>query len=149
MSRKNQRTWDLAELLSVIGFVFELLRVVVDALRKRDGTIEHLRRLLKEPPLVDKVFDLIVNKDNSMSPSLRLVLDLLETGKAVYQDGPQKKCRLSVVDYGVNQTLFQVGDLQTENFGKQGDGAYISGKELCSRAETLRANLGTCNVTIE
>ncbi|MCX6778740.1 MAG: hypothetical protein NTU97_00725 [Candidatus Magasanikbacteria bacterium] len=62
MSRKEKKSWGLEDLLSVVGFVFELLRVVVNALRKRDGTIEHLRRLLKEPDLVDQIFDLIVVK---------------------------------------------------------------------------------------
>jgi hypothetical protein len=60
MSRSEKKEWGLDTLLSVLGFVFELIRVVVNALRKRNGTIDHLRRLLKEPELVDKVFDLIV-----------------------------------------------------------------------------------------
>jgi hypothetical protein len=62
MSRNKNKDWDLGTLLSVVGFVFELIRVIVNALRKRDGTIDHLRRFLKEPDLVDKVFDLIVEK---------------------------------------------------------------------------------------
>ncbi len=60
MSRKGKKDWDLWMLLSVVGFVFELMRVSVNALQKRGGTIEHLRRLLKEPALVDQVFDLLV-----------------------------------------------------------------------------------------
>lgn len=60
-SRQNHKKhWNIDTLLSVLGFMFELMRVVVNALRKRDGDIDHLRRLLKEPQLVDKVFNLIV-----------------------------------------------------------------------------------------
>lgn len=62
MGRGEKKNWGLEELLSVVGFVFELLRVVVNALRKRGGTIEDLRRLLKDSALVDQVFDLIVVK---------------------------------------------------------------------------------------
>jgi hypothetical protein len=47
MSRANKKNgYDLETLLSVLGFVFELMRTVVNALRKRGGTIDHLRRLL-------------------------------------------------------------------------------------------------------
>ena len=60
MSRKEKKDWSLDTLLSIVGFVFELVRVIVNALQKRGGTIEHLRRLLKEQDLVDKVFDLVV-----------------------------------------------------------------------------------------
>lgn len=62
MSRREKRDWGLEELLSIVGFVFELVRVVVNALRKRGGTIDDLRRLLKDQALVDHVFDLIVVK---------------------------------------------------------------------------------------
>lgn len=62
MSRENKKDWDLGTLLSVVGFVFELVRVTVNALRQRNGTVDHLRRLLKEPALVNQVFDLIVGK---------------------------------------------------------------------------------------
>lgn len=62
MSRSEKKEWGLETLLSVIGFVFELVRTVVAALRKRSGTVDHLRRLLREPELVDKVFDLIVGQ---------------------------------------------------------------------------------------
>lgn len=61
MNRKK-KDWDVETLLSIVGFVFELIRVVVNALRRRGGTIDHLRRLLKDPVLVDKVFDLIVDQ---------------------------------------------------------------------------------------
>ena len=70
MSRNNKKDWDIETLLSVIGFVFELVRVIVNALRKRSGTIDHLRRLLKEPALVDKVFDLIVVPGTATKPVL-------------------------------------------------------------------------------
>jgi len=62
MSRSEKKEWGLETLLSVIGFIFELVRTVVGALRKRGGTVDHLRPLLREPELVDKVFDLIVGQ---------------------------------------------------------------------------------------
>lgn len=60
MSRKNRKNQDLETLLSDVGFLFELTRVMVNALRLRGGSINDLRRLLNEPDLVDKVLDLIV-----------------------------------------------------------------------------------------
>ena len=66
MSSRQKKDWNIDTLLSVLGFVFELMRVVVTALRKRGGGIDHLRRLLKEPALVDKVFDMIVDKATEM-----------------------------------------------------------------------------------
>lgn len=90
MARKDKKDWDLGDLLSVVGFVFELLRVVVNALRKRGGTIEHLRRLLKEPDLVDKVFDLIVVKPAEAVKSILLTLiastSSISVGRFVVQD---------------------------------------------------------------
>lgn len=57
---RKSKVQDLDVLLNYIGFLFELLSVFVKALKKRNGTVEHLRRLLKEPELVNQVFDLIV-----------------------------------------------------------------------------------------
>lgn len=92
MSRKDKDKWDLDGLLSAIGFVFELLRVVVNALRKRGGTVGHLRRLLKEPDLVDKVFDLIVVQPARVFNSTILALmgstdTLLTYGRFVTKNG--------------------------------------------------------------
>ncbi len=60
--RSKEKNWNLRTLLSVIGFIFELIRVVVHGLEKRNGTIGHLRRLIKEPKLADRVFDLIIEQ---------------------------------------------------------------------------------------
>lgn len=68
MSRKDKKGWDLSVLLSVVGFVFELVRVTVNALRARNGTVDDLRRLLREPELVDEVFDLIVRGTKAVFP---------------------------------------------------------------------------------
>jgi hypothetical protein len=65
MSRKEKKDWSPDTLLSIVGFVFELVRIIVKALQKRGGTINHLRRLLKEQELVDRVFDLIVEPEAS------------------------------------------------------------------------------------
>lgn len=75
MSRGNKKDWDLGTLLSVIGFVFELVRVTVNALRKRDGTVDHLRRLLNDSKLVDQVFDLIVGAAKKAASAFTVVVD--------------------------------------------------------------------------
>jgi hypothetical protein len=67
MSRKDKKEWTLETLLSVVGFLFELLRVVVNALRARNGTVDDLRRLIREPKLVDQVFDLIVGAKSAIT----------------------------------------------------------------------------------
>lgn len=75
MSRENKKDWDLGTLLSVVGFVFELVRVTVNALRQRGGTVEHLRRLLNDPKLVDQVFDLIVGRAGAVIATFKQLLD--------------------------------------------------------------------------
>ena len=60
MSRKERRTGVWTRCCPSSGSCSRLVRVIVNALQKRGGTIEHLRRLLKEQDLVDKVFDLVV-----------------------------------------------------------------------------------------
>ena len=60
MASKEEK--DLKEVLSNWGLAFELLKVLVHSILKKGGTIEHLRRLLKEPDLVSKVADLLVDK---------------------------------------------------------------------------------------
>ncbi len=59
-SRKKETVLTLRSVLSVLGFVFELYRLIVHGLEKRKGGIEHLRRLIKEPQLLDRVLDLVV-----------------------------------------------------------------------------------------
>ncbi|MBP7134321.1 hypothetical protein KBA73_03830 [Patescibacteria group bacterium] len=65
MSRSdNSKKYDLDDVLSVLGFLFEMLKMVVKELRARNGSIEHLRELLREDEkalaLRRAVFDLIV-----------------------------------------------------------------------------------------
>lgn len=62
--RKNKKDWDIETLLSVVGFVFELMRVITIALRKRGGTVYHLRRLIKEPALVDKTVAVLLEGEH-------------------------------------------------------------------------------------
>lgn len=88
MSRKAKKDWDLDTLLSVVGFVFELVRVVVNALRKRNGNVDHLRRLLKEPELVDQIFDLIVpvgSESNITIPTDATAEGLIEKAKVAFE----------------------------------------------------------------
>src|SRR3989339_1992369 len=58
MASKEEK--DLKEVLSNWGLAFELLKVLVHSILKKGGTIEHLRRLLKEPDLVEKIVSLVL-----------------------------------------------------------------------------------------
>jgi hypothetical protein len=84
---RNKKEWDLETLLSIVGFVFELVRVTVNALRERNGTVDHLRRLLKEPELVNKVFDLIVEPMKEIEIVFTVIVDYTKSLEAMIEDG--------------------------------------------------------------
>ncbi|MBI5732001.1 MAG: hypothetical protein HY982_01435 [Candidatus Magasanikbacteria bacterium] len=60
MASKEER--DLKEVLGNWGLAFELLKALIHAILKKGGTIEHLRRILKEPELALKMADMLVDK---------------------------------------------------------------------------------------
>ena len=60
MAAKEER--DLKSVLGDWGLAFELLKLLVHAILKKGGTIEHLRRILKEPELALKMADILVDK---------------------------------------------------------------------------------------
>lgn len=62
MSR-NQK--DLRGVLSGMGIGFEVVQTLVHAIVRRGGTIEHLRRIQKEPKLLAQIIDLLVPADSS------------------------------------------------------------------------------------
>lgn len=58
MARKEEK--DVRSLLSDLGFMFEIFKVLIHAVLKLGGTREDLKRLVKEPTLVDEIAKLIV-----------------------------------------------------------------------------------------
>jgi len=60
MSRSTKKNWELRTLLSIVGFVLDLVRSFVRELEAQGGTIGHLRRLISEPDLLKRVVALIV-----------------------------------------------------------------------------------------
>ena len=58
MARREEK--DLGDVISSMGIGFEVVKVLVHAILKKGGTIEHLRRLLKEPDLVEKIVSLVL-----------------------------------------------------------------------------------------
>ena len=130
MSRKDKKEWSLDTLLSVIGFIFELVRVVVDALRKRNGTVDDLRRLLKEPELVDQVFDLIVRPEKKdVPPSKSLWQNLLDAcrQKQIYEDFTEAHYPLEPV--AADESEWEVYEHHFEE--------TVTGEEAFTRLEKL------------
>ncbi len=89
MSRSdNSKKYDLDDVLSIVGFIFEMLRMVVKELRARKGSIEHLRELLREDEralaLRKAVFDLIVPLPQPLPYNALLGMNIMvHYGKAV------------------------------------------------------------------
>lgn len=59
---KTKQEKDLREIMGNFGFAFEVLKALFHAVLKKDGTVEDLRRLLKEPSLMANIADLIVER---------------------------------------------------------------------------------------
>lgn len=58
MKKKNQHT--ISDVLSNFGFVYEVFKAIAHAVMARGGTMEHLRRIVNEPALVERIAHLIV-----------------------------------------------------------------------------------------
>ncbi len=88
MSRSDNKQYSLDDVLSVLGFLFEMLKMVVKELRARNGSIEHLRELLREDEealrLRKVVFDLIVPAPPRLPYNLILGMNIMvDYGKTV------------------------------------------------------------------
>ena len=58
--RQNKKDQGIAEVVSNFGFAFEVLKVIAHAVMAKDGNMQHLRRIVKEPALQRQIADLIV-----------------------------------------------------------------------------------------
>jgi len=149
MSRREKKEWNLDVMLSVVGFVFELIRVTVNALRARNGSVDDLRRLLREPALVDEIFDLIVNGSKTAFPiwktiTLGLHKNADEYCRALYAadfhigiwaDSILGRITFSAVVEDVNLVIRSVAELGFANgatFAQICDAAKKLGLSLCS-----------------
>lgn len=74
----NKKDRDLKDVLGNVGFVLEVFKVLVHAVLALGGTIEHMRRLIKEPELARSIARLIV-------PEIALSLPV---GGGPYRGGP-------------------------------------------------------------
>jgi len=62
-------------LLSDLGFMFEMFKVLIHAVLKLGGTREDLKRIVKEPALVDEIAKLIVNAKSAAADTFRAMVD--------------------------------------------------------------------------
>lgn len=121
MARKEEK--DVRSLLSDLGFMFEMFKVLIHAVLKLGGTREDLKRLVKEPTLVDDIAKLIVGA-KSVACSFA---DLIPDGWAVVED--------------VAPSTFDVSELKPVSFLKPGESS-IGGEEMRKRAIEFKGNLG-------
>jgi hypothetical protein len=56
--KKNQQP--ISDVLSNLGFAFEVFKVIAHAVMAKGGTMQHLRRIVKEPALQRSIADLVV-----------------------------------------------------------------------------------------
>ncbi len=58
--RQNKKDQAIGDVLSNLGFAFELLKVIAHAVMAKGGNMQHLRRIVKEPALQRQIADLVV-----------------------------------------------------------------------------------------
>ena len=58
--RKNKKEQGIGDVVSNLGFAFELLKVIAHAVMAKGGNMQHLRRIVKEPALQQQIADLVV-----------------------------------------------------------------------------------------
>jgi hypothetical protein len=58
--RRSKRDQGIGDVVSNFGFAFELLKVIAHAVLAKGGTMQHLRRVVKESALQKQIADLIV-----------------------------------------------------------------------------------------
>ena len=75
MARKEEK--DVRSLLSDLGFMFEIFKVLIHAVLKLGGTREDLKRLVKEPALVDEIAKLIVGAKSVAVDTFHVMSDFV------------------------------------------------------------------------
>ena len=58
--RQNKKDQAIGDVLSNLGFAFEVFKVITHAVLAKGGTMQHLRRVVKEGALQKQIADLIV-----------------------------------------------------------------------------------------
>lgn len=102
--RQNRKEQGIAEVVSSFGFAFEMLKVIAHAVMAKGGTMQHLRRVVKESTLQRQIADLIV-PDGSTEE--RPLVDAVYRVPVSY-NMPQNRERLEA-DFskdGVSETFF-------------------------------------------
>lgn len=78
MSSRKNADRDLKEVLGNWGLAFEILRVLINAILAVGGKIEHLKRLLNEPKLVEQIARLLVPIESAVAAITITVSDAIE-----------------------------------------------------------------------
>lgn len=78
MSSRKNADRDLKEVLGNWGLAFEILRVLVNAILAVGGKIEHLKRLLNEPRLVEQIARLLVPIESAVPTITTTVSEAVE-----------------------------------------------------------------------
>lgn len=68
--RQNKKDQGIADVVSNFGFAFEVLKVIAHAVMAKGGTMQHLRRVVKESALQKQIADLIVPAGSEMERPL-------------------------------------------------------------------------------
>jgi hypothetical protein len=68
--KKKEKALAIGDVLGNFGFAFEFFKAIADAVRDRDGTMEHMRRVVKESALQKQIAELIVPACSSAMKSL-------------------------------------------------------------------------------
>ncbi|MCC7357280.1 hypothetical protein IT408_02120 [Candidatus Uhrbacteria bacterium] len=68
--RQNKKDQAIGDVLSNLGFAFEVFKVIAHAVMAKGGTMQHLRRVVKESALQKQIADLIVPAGSEMERPL-------------------------------------------------------------------------------
>ncbi|TAL44597.1 MAG: hypothetical protein EPN91_04110 [Salinibacterium sp.] len=58
--RQNKKDQGIGDVISNLGFTFEVFKVIAHSVMAKGGNMQHLRRIVKEPALQRQIADLIV-----------------------------------------------------------------------------------------
>ncbi len=68
--RQNKKDQAIGDVLSNLGFAFEVFKVIAHAVMAKGGNMQHLRRIVKEPALQRQIADLVVLADSEVERPL-------------------------------------------------------------------------------
>lgn len=107
----KRRDQEIAEVLKNDGFAFEFFKVLAHAVMDRGGTMQHLRRVMKEEGLRQQIADIVVPAD------LEIVRPLGEVEYLVYVDYniPHNRVKLEAEFCRGGVTELFYGDYEWQN----------------------------------